>query len=254
MHMFRSTVFPFAFGLLLLSLSACTPTYPKCESDDHCSEKGEVCVANFCKQCRDDGQCSIPGQYCSSNQCTYRLDYCDESRPCTGDKKCRDNTCGPECLENSECSANEFCDGGSCAVKPQCGPNADQPECAAGFACESGVCIQRLTECRPSEPVYFDFDQSKIKRSETSKLDEVAGCLKGENVARAVIEGHADDFGDEQYNLALGERRAVAVQEYLKRVGVSEGLMSTISYGEDRPAVGGTGRQPKNRRVEFSSR
>ena len=139
-------------------------------------------------------------------------------------------------------------------MKPQCGPNADQPECAAGFACESGICRQRLTECRPSEPVYFDFDQSKIKRSERSKLDEVAECLKGENVANAVIEGHADDFGDEQYNLALGERRAEAVHQYLKRVGVSEDRMSTISYGEDRPAVGGSGRQPKNRRVEFSAR
>ena len=254
MLMLRSTVFSFALSALFLSINACTPTYPKCSSDDHCAEKGEVCVAEFCKQCRDDNQCTTPGQICSQNQCTYKLGYCDDSRPCSGDQKCRNNECGPECLANNECSANEFCNEGSCIVKPQCGPNADKTECSPGYNCESGRCVESFTECRPSEPIYFDFDRSIVKRSETSKLDEVAECLKGDHVAKVTLGGHTDEEGDVSYNLALGEERSNSVRKYLERVGVSTDLLGTISYGEDRPAVNGSGRQPKNRRVEFEAR
>ena len=254
MLMLRSTVFSFALSALLLCLNACTPPYPKCDSDDHCAEKGEVCVANFCKQCRDDNQCTVAGQYCSSNQCTYKLGYCDDSRPCSGNQKCRDNMCGAECLDNNECGSNQYCDEGSCTAKPECGPNADKTECTPGYECESGKCVERFTECRPSEPVYFDFDRSNVKRSERSKLDEVAECFKGEHVANMTLGGHTDEEGDVSYNLALGEERANSVRKYLERVGVSSSLLNPVSYGEDRPAVNGAGRQPKNRRVEFEAR
>ena len=68
------------------------------------------------------------------------------------------------------------------------------------------------------------------------------------------LSGHADDVGSTEYNLALGESRSSSVREFLGRLGVSTSLLNTISYGEDRPAVDGGGRQPKNRRVEFESR
>jgi peptidoglycan-associated lipoprotein len=159
--------------------------------------------------------------------------------------------CGAECLDNSECGSSEFCDEGSCTAKPECGPNADKTECDGGYECESGKCVERFTECRPSEPVYFDFDRSNIKRSEKSKLDEVAECFKGDHVARMTIGGHTDEEGDVSYNMALGEERANSVRKYLERVGVNSSLLNPVSYGEDRPAVNGAGRQPKNRRVEF---
>ena len=251
MLMLRSTALSFALGALSLSLIACGPTYPKCDTDEHCAEQNQVCVNNFCKECRTDDQCTVPGQYCSSNACTYRLGYCDEGRSCPGDQKCRNNACGPACIENSECAGNEFCNNGTCAVKPQCGVNADNPDCQAGYECEAGRCVRRLTECA-SEPIYFNFAKHKIKRSENDKISNVADCLKGDNVAPVTLGGHADELGDEAYNLALSEKRAQEVAKRLERLGVDGGRVSTEAFGETMPAVSGGGAQPKNRRVEFT--
>jgi peptidoglycan-associated lipoprotein len=241
------------FGALLLSSSACVE-YPKCKNDEHCVEKGEVCVAGFCKKCKDNSQCG-KGQECTaSNTCEYRAGYCDEGRPCYGNQKCRDNQCGPQCLNNGECAANQFCSEGACVVKPECGVNADRESCDEGFDCQGGRCVRRMVECRPSAPIYFDFDKHNIKRSEEAKLKEVAACLRNDNASRVTLGGHADDVGSTEYNLALGDSRASSVREFLGRLGVSTSLLNTTSYGEDRPAVEGSGRQPKNRRVEFDAR
>lgn len=100
--------------------------------------------------------------------------------------------------------------------------------------------------------VYFDFDRSDIRASETSKLDAIASYLKGGN--RAVrVEGHCDERGTEEYNRSLGERRALSAREYLVRAGVSPEALDTISHGEDRPAVPGRtdAAWSKNRRAEF---
>jgi len=257
---FRSTVLSFLFGVLTLSLNACTPTYPKCETDEHCSEKGEggkdqVCVATFCRDCRDDNQCTQSGQVCStSNKCEYKLGYCDPNRPCTGNQKCRNNECGAQCLDNNECSSSEFCDDGNCISKPECGPNADRAACDPGFKCDTGRCVKNFTACRPDQPIYFPFDSAKVRRSEQKKIAEVSTCLKGDNISPVTLSGHADDVGDESYNLALGDKRAETVKSILVRLGVSASLLDTISYGEAKPAVSGEGRQAKNRRTVFDIR
>jgi peptidoglycan-associated lipoprotein len=100
--------------------------------------------------------------------------------------------------------------------------------------------------------VYFDYDSSSVKRTETSKLDAVASFVKsGNKVIR--IEGHADARGTEEYNRALGEKRALSVREYLARAGVDPNSIDTISHGEDKPAVQGNNEAAwsKNRRAEF---
>jgi len=100
--------------------------------------------------------------------------------------------------------------------------------------------------------VYFAYDRSEVRASETSKLDAVASYVKsGNKVIR--IEGHADARGTEEYNRALGERRALSVREYLARAGVDPNNIDTISHGEDKPAVQGNNEAAwsKNRRAEF---
>ncbi|MGC8829247.1 MAG: peptidoglycan-associated lipoprotein Pal [Verrucomicrobiia bacterium] len=101
--------------------------------------------------------------------------------------------------------------------------------------------------------VYFDFDRSAIKESEKSKLDFVAKYLKENNETKIQIEGHCDERGTEEYNRALGERRALAAREYLINAGVSGTRIYTISYGEDKPADPGHNEAAwaKNRRCEF---
>jgi peptidoglycan-associated lipoprotein len=104
-------------------------------------------------------------------------------------------------------------------------------------------------------PVYFDLDKSTIKSEYQSILQSAAGALR-DTGASVTIEGHCDERGSEEYNLALGERRANAVRRYLLDLGVSPGQMTTVSYGEARPAVNGTGETAwqLNRRAQFTVR
>ena len=100
---------------------------------------------------------------------------------------------------------------------------------------------------------YFDFDQAIVRRSGHSELDRHAGVLSGNSMLSVRLEGHADERGTREYNLALGERRANAVQAYLIAQGVSRSQMEVISYGEEKPADSGHDESSwtKNRRVEI---
>ena len=106
-----------------------------------------------------------------------------------------------------------------------------------------------------SETVYFDYDSSAIKDSEKSKIETVAAYFNG-NTSSAValkVEGNCDERGTEEYNRALGERRALAIREYLVRSGVAADRIDTVSFGEDKPAVMGHDESAwrQNRRGEF---
>lgn len=101
--------------------------------------------------------------------------------------------------------------------------------------------------------VYFEFDRATIKPSETGKIDSVVSHLKSNPKNAVQVEGHCDERGTEQYNLSLGERRALAVREYLVTAGIQPDRVFTISYGESRPAVPGHNEAAwsKNRRGAF---
>ena len=101
--------------------------------------------------------------------------------------------------------------------------------------------------------VYFPFDSSRIASAEAPKLDEIASYLTSNPGTDVVIEGNCDSRGSDEYNRALGERRALAAKEYLRGKGIDESRIRTISYGEERPAVQGDDEESrsKNRRDEF---
>lgn len=102
-------------------------------------------------------------------------------------------------------------------------------------------------------PVYFDFDKANLKSEAKATLNANAELLKAESGGKIIIEGHCDERGTNEYNLALGERRAMAAYEYLKTLGISSDRMSTISFGEERPAATGNDESAwsRNRRAEF---
>ncbi|MBW2723629.1 MAG: peptidoglycan-associated lipoprotein Pal [Deltaproteobacteria bacterium] len=102
---------------------------------------------------------------------------------------------------------------------------------------------------------YFDFDRAEIRGDMRAVLKANAEVLQSSN-GTAVIEGHADERGSEEYNLALGERRAEAVRKYLAALGVSTSQMRIVSYGEAKPASTGHDESAwqLNRRAEFSMR
>ena len=85
-------------------------------------------------------------------------------------------------------------------------------------------------------PIYFDFDQATIRADQFPTLDKNADFLKANPMARIVIEGNCDERGTNEYNLALGERRALNAKTYLIETGVQESRLRTTSYGEERPA------------------
>jgi peptidoglycan-associated lipoprotein len=101
--------------------------------------------------------------------------------------------------------------------------------------------------------IYFDFDSSDIRPEFTSVLAEQAKALTRNASVRVRLEGNTDERGSPEYNVGLGERRAQAVRRALLLQGVAEAQLTTVSYGEERPAVGGSTEASwaKNRRVEI---
>ena len=104
-----------------------------------------------------------------------------------------------------------------------------------------------------SEIVYFDFDKSNIRASEVGKLERVAEMMRTMPGKALRVEGHCDERGTEEYNRALGERRALAAREYLVQLGLNPQFVETVSYGEDQPLDFGHSAESwsKNRRAEF---
>jgi len=88
--------------------------------------------------------------------------------------------------------------------------------------------------------VFFGFDKSDLSTEAQATLDRQAAWLKKYSTAKVTIEGHCDERGTREYNLALGERRATAAKNYLVAAGIPAGRITTISYGKERPAVVGS--------------
>jgi len=104
------------------------------------------------------------------------------------------------------------------------------------------------------ETVYFDFDKSDLRQDSRNVLNKNAEImLKSQPTAKIKIEGHCDERGSAEYNLALGERRAKSAMQYLLTLGVQPERLSVISYGKEKPAVQGNDEEvwAKNRRAEF---
>jgi len=86
---------------------------------------------------------------------------------------------------------------------------------------------------------HFDFDQARLTDQDREKLQTLAKALKAHPAARIRIAGNCDELGTEEYNLALGQRRAEVARKYLTDLGIAPSRLETISYGENRPAVEG---------------
>lgn len=101
--------------------------------------------------------------------------------------------------------------------------------------------------------IQFAFDDYSLSSQAKENLEKLAGWMKEAGAAKIQVEGHACEIGTNEYNLALGERRANSAKTYLEGLGVGSGRLSTISYGEERPLDPGhtEAARSKNRRAEF---
>jgi peptidoglycan-associated lipoprotein len=114
--------------------------------------------------------------------------------------------------------------------------------------------MERNREVFSADTIHFEFDKSTIRPSDVSKLEIIARLMKSDYAGKYLsVEGFCDDRGTEEYNRALGDRRALSAREYLARLGLSPEHIQTISYGEANPVDPGNNDAAwaKNRRCEF---
>ena len=123
---------------------------------------------------------------------------------------------------------------------------ATPPAAAPGVA----VTEEKLSQF---DDVRFDFDKSEVKEDGRKTCRVVADYLKKHPQAKMLVEGHCDERGTAEYNMALGERRATAVLTYLVSLGVPKAALSTVSFGKEKPMDPGhdEGAWAKNRRAHF---
>lgn len=113
--------------------------------------------------------------------------------------------------------------------------------------------LEEINRSKPLANVYFDYDKAVIRDDAKPVLETNASWLKRFKTVKILIEGHCDERGTEEYNMALGEKRAKAAQDYLLSLGISADRMKIISYGKSQPIDPGHNEAAwqKNRRDQF---
>ena len=129
----------------------------------------------------------------------------------------------------------------------------DKSPTAETYSESSSGLADILNQRRELKPVYFDFDSADLRQDSRDTLTQNASRIKANGTLAVRIEGHCDERGTVEYNLALGDRRARAAREQLVSLGVSGNKIRTISYGKERPADPGHTESAwaLNRRAEF---
>ena len=118
---------------------------------------------------------------------------------------------------------------------------------------EDATAMRSAIQAFESTHVYFDYDKADIKAEAKPVLEKKAEFLRANASYKVTIEGYCDERGTNEYNMALGDRRAKSAMKYLNALGISANRMSTVSYGEEKPADPGHNEAAwaKNRRGEF---
>ncbi|WP_428268460.1 OmpA family protein [Haliangium sp.] len=247
-----------SLGLLaLLALLAGCPDKkagdPTCKGDGDCPE-GLHCVNQTCLACADDSHCPA-GQRCVSGACQAPTEpICRGDDECPAGQACVDGACKP-CQSDGECGPGGKCNAGECERPSPCDVDTD---CADDEDCVEGRCQKPWMGERPDAlqcelaTIYFDFDQATIRTDARDQLASNAECLGQAQADSGVyVTGHTDEQGTEEYNIALSERRARAVAEYLERLGIDPSRLQVVAKGETSPSGGG---DEQDRRVEFEWR
>jgi peptidoglycan-associated lipoprotein len=132
----------------------------------------------------------------------------------------------------SSCAKKQI---GTGEAAPAAGAPAAPSAAAPAAPSTTGVDMAQDVRAFEAAGIYFDYDKSEIKADAKAVLEKKAAWLRANPSYKVKIEGNCDDRGTNEYNLALGDRRAKAAQKYLNALGISMDRMSTISYGEEKP-------------------
>jgi peptidoglycan-associated lipoprotein len=204
-----------AASLLVLGVG-CGPTYPKCDNDEDCHE-GEFCVNGQCQMCRTDADCPT-GQACNAGACEPISGFCQSSADCPGGQECENNRCVSTAQTTSDLPPPD--NGSGCSLSP----------------------------------VYFAFDADDLDSSARNAIQANVSCMQEQNMTGVHVTGHCDPRGTEEYNLALGDRRARAVANYMVSLGLDSGSVTSSSMGEEMASGTDESSWSRDRKVEFTGR
>jgi peptidoglycan-associated lipoprotein len=212
--------FTFA-GVVALAGCPKKPDKGECKSSADCAAQegfGKVCVEGRCQECGTDADCR-DGFVCRQNKCVPK----------------------PQCQADGDCPSGQRCENERCvAARVEA---ATQPEAGAVPA-----------ECADAGTftIRFGFDQASLTSESQGTLQKLADCVKRAPAKRVVVQGHADERGTTQYNIALGSRRAESARKYLSDLGAS-GKVEIVSFGEEKPLCSDATEDcwARNRRAEF---
>jgi len=156
-------------------------------------------------------------------------------------------------LMMSSCAKKQIGTGEAARPAAAAAPSAPAPAPAPAAPSTKGVDMAQDVRAFEAEGIYFDYDKSEIKADAKAILEKKAAWLRANPSYKVKIEGNCDDRGTNDYNLALGDRRAKSAQKFLNALGISMDRMSTISYGEEKPTCTEKNEKcwSKNRRDDF---
>jgi peptidoglycan-associated lipoprotein len=228
----RRTLVTLAALASLATLAGCPakPKHGECKSSKDCEAQegvGKVCVEGRCQECASDTDCK-EGFVCRTNKCVPK----------------------PECAKDADCGAGKKCESERCVVARDEAAEAERRRKAEEEAARAAL----AKECGDPAAftVRFGFDQSTLTGDSQATLQKLADCLKRAAPRRVLVQGHCDERGTTQYNIALGARRAEAARKYLADLGVGAKL-ETVSFGKEKPICTESTEEcwAKNRRAEF---
>ncbi len=233
--------------VLGLTTGCSDPKKPGCKGDKDC-KNGLHCAANKCVECATDSQCG-DGKKCEAGACVAKPE-CTKDSECHDGKVCQANKC-TACATDNECGPGGRCEAGACQRAKACKQDtdcADDEDCVDGFCKRAGIVNNPAgTDCTLAT-IYFAFDDSSIQQSERDRLDSNGTCIEKTKDKQVYLVGHTDTSGTEEYNIALSERRAQSVADYLSRLGIDPARLQVVPKGETEPT--GLG-DDKDRRCEF---
>lgn len=239
----------FAIVGLVAACGKKKPKNPTCDSTEDC-KNGLVCVDKQCVACATDSNCP-DGQRCDSGACVAKPE-CAKDSDCGDGKVCQAGVC-QACASDNECGPGGKCQAGACQRPTACKVDED---CADDEDCVDGYCQKPWQGTTTGDAcalatVYFGYDDSTVAASERDRLDANSACISKTPQKSVYVMGHTDASGTDEYNIALSERRAQTVADYLARLGVDPAKLQVVPKGETDPSGQG---DDKDRRVEFQWR
>ena len=235
----RALVLTLALGLAF-AMAACgdkdkKPKTGMCKSDKDC--KGGHCLKGKCVACLDDSHCT-QGQTCSDGQCVAKTSGCQRRSDCAAGQACKNGTCvKAECTKDADCPEPKECQQGLCV-----GP-ADM------VAKKGSVC----TKSCDAGTIPFGYDAHTLLPDARQHLQaKLLPCLK-KAPPRCLLRivGRTDNRGTNEYNLALGDRRARQIRKYLMRLGIDKNRMVVMPIGELEASASSEPGYSKDRQARF---